>query len=83
MTKLTLSVDEEVVAQAKRIAADNNTSVSAMFSNYIHALARKKWKDIPIGPLTRAATGLIELPEGKTYEDVLTDALIEKYGIDE
>jgi len=82
MTKLTLSVDEEVVAEAKRIAAENNTSVSAMFSEYIRAMAREKWKDVPIGPLTRAATGLIELPEGKTYEDVLTEALMEKYGIE-
>ena len=40
MTKLTLSMDEEVVATAKRIARRHNQSVSAMFSNLVRAQLR-------------------------------------------
>ena len=32
-----------------------------------------------IGPLTRKLMGVVKLPPGKTYQDVLTEALMEKY----
>ena len=38
MTKLTLSVEEEVVEKAKRIAEANKTSVSAMFSQFVQSI---------------------------------------------
>ena len=39
MTKLTLSVEESVVEQAKRMAKANRTSVSAMFSQFVRSAA--------------------------------------------
>jgi hypothetical protein len=81
MKKLTLSMDEETIQQAKRIAAEQGTSVSAMFSRLVHAMAYKRGEKIEIGPKTRSLTGIISLPEGKTWRDVVTDALMEKHGI--
>ena len=81
MTKLTLSVDEEVARQAKRLAKRNGRSVSAMFSQFVRAMARREQNALAIGPLTRKASGLVVLPRKKTCRKVLEDALIEKYGL--
>lgn len=83
MPKLTLSTDSKTIAQAKRLAAQNHTSVSAMFTRLIRAMTQKPKTDDDIGPLTRELTGIIKLPKGKTDRDVLTDVLMEKYGFDE
>jgi hypothetical protein len=94
-------MDEEVIEAAKRVAAEEGTSVSAMFSRIVRAMAYRKGGATAIGPRTRSvtgiartddippdsiaarATGFVSLPEGKTWRDVLTDALLEKYGIKE
>ena len=83
MTKLTLSVDEKVVEQAKRLARRNRSSVSAMFSEFIRAAAQQG--DGPrraaIGPIARQATGLVSRPKRKSDRQVLQDALLDKYGL--
>ena len=79
MAKLTLSVDEKVIKQAKRIAAQGGTSVSAMFTQFVQSLARGQDSSAELGPVTRRATGLAAMPEGKTYPQILADALIDKH----
>ena len=59
-----------------------DASVSAMFSQFVQSMANRP-KDFKIGPLTRKLTGIAKLPPGKDYKEALTDALCEKYGIDE
>ena len=84
MTKLTLSVNEDVVEQAKRIARRNGTSVSAMFGRFVRGLSMKQQEpdtSIPAGSIAARATGIIKLPNGESARDVLTDALMDKYGI--
>ena len=81
MTKLTLSMEEAVVEKAKSHAAANGMSVSAMFTQFVKSLDAGKNRPLRIGPLTRKLTGILQLPPGKDYRDVLTDALEEKYGI--
>lgn len=83
MKKLTLSMDEETIKEAKRLAAEQGTSVSAMFTRLVRAMAHEPGKDIEIGPITRRASGLVQLPEGKTDKELLVDALTEKYGLEE
>jgi len=82
MTKLTLSVDETTVERAKEIAKANGTSVSAMFSQFVESMATRRSKDDWIGPITRKLSGIVKLPPGKDYKELLSDALAEKYGID-
>ena len=80
MSKLTLSADRELIRQAKKLAAENGTSVSAMFSNMLRAMGRTSGVQEPPAPLTRKATGLIRLPPGAEDERLLEDALAAKYG---
>ena len=82
MSKLTLSMDNQIVDQAKKLARDNNTSVSAMFVRFIQSVAVRDGKTIKPGPLTRKATGVVSLGS-EDYKDVIADALTEKYGLKE
>ncbi len=80
MPKLTLNADRDVIEKAKRLAAERNTSVSAMFSRFIRVLANGAGEQKAIGKLTRQASGVIDL-KGRNYKDVLADALTDKYGL--
>ena len=82
MIRLTLSVDECVAKEAKRLAKRSGRSVSAMFSRFVLAMSRAEKTQPEIGPLTRKASGLVSLPKGKTGRKVLEEALLEKYGLD-
>lgn len=79
MTKLTLSAEPDVIAEAHRLAELHGTSVSAMFSRMIRLLSRRERERPGIGPGARKASGLIRLPEGKSDRDVLEEALAKKY----
>lgn len=81
MTKLTLSMDEAVVAKAKEIAHAQGTSVSAMVSNIVRSMATGRTRQIKLGPITRRATGLVKLPPDKDYKKLIEEALMEKYGM--
>jgi hypothetical protein len=78
MAKLTLNADRDVIEKAKRLAAERNTSVSALFSRFIHVLANGAGSNMPIGKIAKKASGLIEL-KGRDYRDLLTASLREKY----
>jgi hypothetical protein len=79
-SKLTLSADKDLIRQAKKLAAENGTSVSAMFSGVLRAMGRNSKLQEPPAPLTRKATGLIRLPSAAEDERLLEDALAAKYG---
>lgn len=82
MSKLTLSVDNQIVDQAKKLAHDNNTSVSAMFARFIQSVSTRDSQTIKPGPLTRKATGAVSVGS-EDYKDLITDALTKKYGLTE
>ena len=80
-TKLTLSAPEDVIKDAKRIAAENKTSVSAMFTRLLSAVAQPDVdREVSLGPVTLQATGLVKLPRKRTERQLLEDALEDKYG---
>ena len=73
--KLTLSAPEEVIEKAKRTAARNGTSVSAMFTRMLTAAAQTDEDDASLGPITLAATGIVRLPNDRSDQQLLEDAL--------
>lgn len=79
-TKLTLSADKELIAEAKKVAEQEGTSLSSMFSRFLNAVLRGRRKKEQPGPLTRKASGLARLPENKSDRELLQDALAEKHG---
>lgn len=79
--KLTLSADERVIREAKRLAKVNHTSVSAMFARYVEGvLENQAGAAEGLGPLTRRASGMIKGPKGKSDRRLLEEALIDKHG---
>jgi|WetSurMetagenome_2_1015567.scaffolds.fasta_scaffold106448_1 hypothetical protein len=80
-SKLTLTADKEIIKRAKKIAAQNGTSVSAMFSRMILAMTHESETKNPPGPLTLKATGLIHIASSEKKDDqLLEEALVKKYG---
>ncbi len=76
MTKLTLSIDEAVVQKAKRIADENKTSVSAMFSQFVLSLDAQRSRRVAgaFRGLTRdlvlsSASSIFHLNKGLAIEE--------------
>ncbi len=81
MKKLTLNAEESVIEEAKRIAREQGSSVSALFSRWIVSLThREQAGAIPANSIAARARGMARLPQGQSETDVLADALTEKYG---
>ena len=83
-TKLTLTVKPEVVKMAKQYARRHRTSVSATFSRVIHALVSQEQSQgliVPAGSALEKLSGIITLPEGKSADDILFEALADKHGV--
>ncbi len=81
MTKLTLSADHELIQEAKKLAAQEGTSLSSMFSRFLQAVLLGRKKQEEPGPITAKAKGLVKLPARKGDRELLEDALADKYGL--
>ncbi len=80
--KLTFTADERLIEEAKRLARARNTSVSAMFSKFLESLSEiRRQEPQNLGPITKRASGIVKMPDGKTDEQLLEDALAQKYGV--
>lgn len=81
-TRLALSMDQDVVARARRLAKVRNTSISRLFVSFVCLMEQSATVQTELPPLTKRALGLAkgDLPADWDYRDVLSDALIEKYG---
>jgi hypothetical protein len=86
MTKLTLSMDKDVIATAKRIAGRHRQSVSSMLSNVVKAMAAQEKRqagEVPPDCVTACLRGVVQLPDGKPDRDLVAEALMERYGAGE
>jgi hypothetical protein len=77
MQKLTLGMEPEVIAMAKKQAKERGISVSKMVSDMIRVRAAPM-RPFEITPRVKAATGLVKLPEGKTLEELIEEAKAER-----
>jgi hypothetical protein len=60
MSKLTLSVDAEVVARAKRYAARQGTSVSRLVEDYLGLIGDSQAGEEALPPVTRRLAGVLK-----------------------
>ena len=84
MTKLTLTAPPEIVLLAEEQAKIENTSISAMFVNFILAKSRLSARDNSpreVGPLTKSLTGVVKLPDDFDEKEFMSEILSDKYGI--
>ena len=81
-TRLALSMDEDVVARARRLAKVRNTSISRLFVSFVCLMEQSATAKTELPPLTKRALGLAkgDLSADWDYKDVLSEALLEKYG---
>ena len=82
MSKLTLSINETVIDEAKEYAKSSGKSLSSIVEEYLKSLTKieKSKKKKTSMELVRELKGSIKLPEDFTsYKEVLQDALVEKY----
>jgi hypothetical protein len=78
-TKLTLTIDDSVIAIAKKYAKQKGKSLSDIVENYLMSLTSKEKKEDSISPRILKLMGAIELPENFDYKKELTKGLVKKY----
>lgn len=79
-TKLTLSLNNDIISKAKAYAKKNHTSLSVLVENYFRFITEKNVKELkPISPLVEELSGIIDLPEDFELEKEYTDYITHKY----
>jgi Family of unknown function (DUF6364) len=79
-TKLTLSIDKEVIAQSKRYAAAQNRSLSELIESYLRAITSEEGKNIKVTDKVSSLRGSFKVPDGFDYKKVLVDEISRKHG---
>lgn len=74
-TKLTLTIDDEVINSAKKYAKHKGKSLSDIVENYLMTLTTRETAEEPISPRILKLMGKIQLPEDVTYEEELAKVL--------
>ncbi len=83
LTRLALSMDEDVVARARHLADVRDTSISKLFVSFVCLMEQEQNTNRALPPLTKRALGLakVSVPEDWDYKNVLADELTAKYGV--
>lgn len=82
-TKLTLTIEKEVIKIAKEYAKKKGQSLSELVENYFKfvTVKRVKIKEKQLSPKVRKLKGIINVDSGINYKDILTEELSKKYGV--
>lgn len=80
-TKLTLTIEEEVIKKAKDFAKQQNRSLSDIIENYLKSITKNKVEDedSELPPIIKSLKGSLKLPADTDYKEELTKRLEEKY----
>ena len=80
-TKLTLTIQQEVIIKAKEYAKNKNRSLSNIIENYLKSLTKESEKDeeVKLTPIVRSLKGSFKMPSDFDYKEELTKRLEEKY----
>lgn len=84
-TKLTLTVEKQVIERAKRYAKQTGRSLSNIVEEYLKALVaademqESADDEFEISPLVASLWGSVKAPGDLDYKDLLEDELAKKY----
>lgn len=79
-TKLTLTIEDSVIVQAKKYARQEGRSLSDLVENYLKAVvADPEERQIEITPIVKALRGSFKAPADFNYKEELVKGLSEKY----
>ena len=77
--KLTLSLNQGIIENAKIYAKSNNVSLSKLIESYLATLTRKGKKTSEITPLVKSLSGVIDIPNEFNEKEAYSEYLMEKY----
>jgi hypothetical protein len=82
-TKLTLTIEKEVIEVAKKYALDKGQSLSEIVENYFKfvAVKRMKVKENELSPRVRKLKGIINVDQVIDYNQIVIEELSKKYGV--
>ena len=80
-TKLTLTIEREIIERAKIYAKEKNRSLSDIIENYLKILTReeRKQKSAKLSPVVKSLKGSFKMPKNMDYKKELGNRLEEKY----
>ena len=79
-TKLTLTLDNEIILTAKQYARENGISLSKMVEHYFKGITKDvSWDNSPIPPITKELSGFAKMSTSKSDKELLAAALENKY----
>lgn len=80
ITKLTLTIDKDVIGRAKKHASQEGRSLSDIVETYFKVITSEmKFSKVEISPRIMALKGSFKAPEGFDYKEELKKGLSEKY----
>lgn len=77
-TKLTLTIEKEVISSVKKYAQKKGKSLSNLVENYLKSISSKEPDINTLSPKVTKLMGIIKLPEDFNYKDQLGDLLFKK-----
>ncbi len=82
-TKLTLTLEKEVIEQAKKYASTKGRSLSEMVENYFKYITDSKatGEGDQLSPRTKKLRGVLKVEANFNYKDLLDEAKNSKHGI--
>jgi hypothetical protein len=79
-TKLTLTIEREVIGKAKAYAKQKGRSLSDIVENYLKAITREEGiEEVEITPLVKSLRGSFKAPTDIDYKKELGKGLSDKY----
>lgn len=79
-TKLTLSIDKEIIDAAKELARKRNTSLSNLIENYlVNITSQEKGNEEDISPLVKSLSGVLKSDSSSDHKKQYSDYLSNKY----
>ncbi len=79
-TKLTLTIEQDVIKTAKTYAHENGRSLSELIENYLKTLVNKEKDSKEISPKVKRLIGSVKLPKNFDYKKTLEEEIIKKHG---
>ncbi|MEX1192490.1 MAG: DUF6364 family protein [Brumimicrobium sp.] len=82
-TKLTLTIEKEVIKIAKEYAKEKGQSLSELVENYFKfvTVKRVKIKEKQLSPKVRKLRGILKTENNFDYKQILTEELSKKYDV--
>ena len=80
-TKLTLTIEQEVIQRAKEYAKEKNRSLSDIVENYLKILTNQdKTKELKkLNPVVKSLKGSFKMPKNMDYKKEMRKRVEEKY----